>query len=319
MIKKLVLSPLLTLKSGLDSFFSFLQEKNSKIETININSNDEFQTMSKSINKSINITSHLHKEIHLLNTNLEQKVKDRTERLEERSSKIRELLDIAAEGFLSFNSSLQIDSEYSKECENIFEKSISNLNIAQLLYSKDSDNKKVFIKIMNDIFNPKIVERKKKVLLNLLEKDFFIEGKYIKVEYNYIKDQKIILILTDVTDKKALEQRLNQEKQILKMIVSCIKDVDEFKFYGEDNINSFIIKFLKENPDMFININNNNETSKLNTPRNWLFISMFFNSFLENPENSFYNNISLFRAFSKNMLNEETLEKLISFLQKHLQ
>lgn len=91
------------------------------------------------------------------------------------------------------------------------------------------------------------------------------------------------------------------------------------KVYGEDNINSFIIKFLKENPDMFINIINNNETSKLNTPRNWLFISMFFNSFLENPENSFDNTISLFRAFSKNMLNEETLEKLTSFLQKHLQ
>lgn len=70
---------------------------------------------------------------------------------------------------------------------------------------------------------------------------------------------------------------------------------------------------------MFIYNDNDNETSKSNTPHNWFFISTFFNSYLENPENSFDDTVSLFCSFSQNILNEKTLEKFVSFLQKNLQ
>ena len=44
------------------------------------------------------------------------------------SAKIRNLLDNAGQGFLSFESDLTIEDEYSEECRNIFECEIKNMN-----------------------------------------------------------------------------------------------------------------------------------------------------------------------------------------------
>lgn len=242
-ISILVLSPLTKLKDGLDSFFEYLQKQDKDIEPISIKSNDEFQTMGDSLNENIQVASKLHKQIQDLNINLENKVQQRTEQLAERSTKISQLLNIAAEGFLSFDSSLKVDSEYSKECEVIFNKPIAELHIAELFYPEQSEEKTMFLKAINDIFNPKIPKKRKRVFLNLLRKDFVIDDKYINVEYQHVEDQKMILILTDITDKIALEKKLTEEKQTLKMIVSAVKDLEEFK----EVINEYY-DFCKEIP-----------------------------------------------------------------------
>lgn len=228
-INKLVLNPLGKLKTGLNSFFTFLQNNSKDIEAINIHSNDEFGSMGNSLNDNIQVATKLHTQIHDLNFNLEKKVEERTEQLNERSTKIKQLLNIAAEGFLSYDNSLIVDNEYSKECESIFNKSIEKLHIADLLYINETKEKELFIKTMADIFNPDLPKKKKKVLLRLLKKDFIIENKHITVEYQAVEDQKVILILTDISDKIALEKKLTQEKQTLKMIVSAVKNIEEFQ------------------------------------------------------------------------------------------
>lgn len=250
-IKKLVLNPLTKLKNGLNSFFLFLQNTTQNIEPINIQSNDEFGTMGNSLNENIQVASELHTKIHDLNTNLEKKVEERTEQLNERSTKIRQLLDIAAEGFLSFDNSFIIDSEYSKECENIFSQAIAKLNIADLLFDTEGEEKEVFKKTISDIFDPKLPKRRKKVLLRLLKKEFVINDKYINIEYQPVEDQKLILILTDITDKIALEKKLADEKQTLKMIVTAVKDLEEFK----DVINEYY-EFCNDIPSFITSENN---------------------------------------------------------------
>lgn len=193
--------------------------------------------------------------------------------------------------------------------------------LSQLFGSSDFELKKIFSDLLsqsNPDYSLIIFED-----IDYCSKDVFsfIENIFINKTLNGNSLPKNVFFTFTVNNFKStanLSMLTNSVSHFNKLTFNVTLE-EWIEIYGEDNINSFIVKFLKENPDMFININNGNETSKLNTPHNWLLISMFFNSFLENLKNSFDDTISLFRAFSQNMLNEETLEKLVSFLQKHLQ
>jgi len=224
-----VLRPLEKLEKGLNSFFQYLQNKSDNVEKIEIKTNDEFGKMGKSLNENIAVTAKLHEEIYQLNLNLEEKIAKRTHQLKEKTEQISQLLDNAEEGFLSFGQTLLVDSEYSKECEYIFQKVINDENIINLLFTKEGEEKELFTKVMNDIFNPKLKKRKKEVFLQLLPKEFSILNNYIKVEYKIISPEKLMLILVDITEKKKLQEKIELEKNILKMIVSVVSDIQEFK------------------------------------------------------------------------------------------
>lgn len=224
-----VLRPLEKLEKGLNSFFQYLQNKSDNVEKIEIKTNDEFGKMGKSLNENIAVTAKLHEEIYQLNLNLEEKIAKRTHQLKEKTEQISQLLDNAEEGFLSFGQTLLVDSEYSKECEYIFQKVINDENIINLLFTKEAEEKELFTKVMNDIFNPKLKKRKKEVFLQLLPKEFSILNNYIKVEYKIISPEKLMLILVDITEKKKLQEKIELEKNILKMIVSVVSDIQEFK------------------------------------------------------------------------------------------
>lgn len=229
-----ILRPLQKLENGLDSFFDFLQNKAKKIAPINLKTNDEFGRMGSYLNDNISVTSKLHQEIYELNSNLEAKVSKRTVEVKEKSDQIAQLLNNTEEGFLSFGKELIVDSEYSKECENIFQKSISNENIGLLLYDQDSEDYNLFTKVIADVFDPKIKQKRKTVLLHLLPKELLILNNYIKIEYKPISAEKIMLILINITEKKKLEKKVEKEKQTLKMVVSVISDIQEFKDLVEE-------------------------------------------------------------------------------------
>lgn len=224
-----VIKPLKKLESGLSSFFNYLQNKTDNVQQIEIKSDDEFGHMGKELNKNIAVTAKLHEEIHQLNCNLEEKIAQRTAELEEKSQQISELLNNAEEGFLSFGKTLLVDEQYSKECENIFQGTIASKNIADLLFEKECEDKILFQKVMNDAFNPKMKRKRKEVLLHLMAKEMKINGNYVKVEYKLISEDTMMLVLIDITEKKRLEKKIKLEQKILKMIVSVVADIKEFK------------------------------------------------------------------------------------------
>ncbi len=217
--------PLKTVQTGLDEFFLFLQNKKDSTKKIYLNSNDEFGQMAKSLNENISVSAKLHEEIHELNTNLE-------ERIEEKTIKVTQLLNNADQGFLSFGQNLIIDDEYSKECIQIFKKDITGINIADLLYS-NKNKKEFFIQTLKSLLK-ETNKLKIKNIISLLQKEFIINKKAIDVKYKIIEDGKFMLILTDITAKKLLEKKINREKSILKMIVAIVSDSDEFfELYDE--------------------------------------------------------------------------------------
>jgi len=212
--------PLKILQKNLDDFFLFLQNKKEATNTIHIDTNDEFGQMAESLNENIAVSARLHEEICELNTNLEKKI-------DEKTTKVRTLLDNADQGFLTFGNNLIVDKEYSKECIKIFKKHIEGVNLADLLYPKDSSKKEFFTQTLQSLLN-ETNSLKIKTIISLLQSEFIINKKAINIQYKIVSEDKFMLILTDITAKKVLEKKINREKNILKMIVAVVSDSDEF-------------------------------------------------------------------------------------------
>jgi len=139
--------------------------------------------------------------------------------------KISTLFNNAKQGFLYFDKDMNIGSEYSKEVYNIFNCDVSNKKINELLYSKISDReflKSTLVGILDDS------AIRQEILISLLKKEFYINNKYINLEYKILDENSFMLILTDISDKKKLEEKIKEENQILKMIVELVTSLEQF-------------------------------------------------------------------------------------------
>ncbi|MGB5792646.1 ATP-binding protein, partial [Poseidonibacter sp.] len=306
MTYKTVLKPLKILNTGLDSFFMFLQNKTDNTNRIEINTNDEFGSMAKSLNDNIAVSARLHEEIHELNNNLEEKILLRTKQLDEKTNKVEVLLNNADQGFLSFGSDLLIDSEYSLECKNIFKKEISNIAIGELLYKDDENKREFFEETLRSLLNEKN-ELKIKNIISLLQKEFIINKKAISVKYKIIQDSRYMLIFTDITANKILQKKINKEKDTLKMIVSVISDSEEF-FDLIDEFNNFV-----QNRQKSIDLN---KTALHNTTTLYRTIHTFKGLFAQKDMQFMLKNLhALENQLSKLLSNQDnTNEHLLNLL-----
>ncbi|MFA9373229.1 MAG: ATP-binding protein [Poseidonibacter sp.] len=306
MTYKTVLKPLKILNTGLDSFFMFLQNKTDNTNRIEINTNDEFGSMAKSLNDNIAVSARLHEEIHELNNNLEEKILLRTKQLDEKTNKVEVLLNNADQGFLSFGSDLLIDSEYSLECKNIFKKEISNIAIGELLYKEDENKREFFEETLRSLLN-ETNELKIKNIISLLQKEFIINKKAISVKYKIIQDSRYMLIFTDITANKILQKKINKEKDTLKMIVSVISDSEEF-FDLIDEFNNFV-----QNRQKSIDLN---KTALHNTTTLYRTIHTFKGLFAQKDMQFMLKNLhALENQLSKLLSNQDnTNEHLLNLL-----
>lgn len=220
LLNKFVNQPLKLLKHGLDDFFLFLQNKKDHINQINILSEDEFGQMTNSLNENISVSAKLHEEIYELNTNLENKVLEKT-------SKVTTLLNNAGQGFLTFDKSFLIDNEYSKECENLLGNDISGKDITKLIF-KDESKQKIFKESIINAIEER-VEIKRNSYLSLIPKIVLLNKKAVKLEYKIVDDNsRIMMILTNITSEKRLEKKVKKEQEILKMIVAVVSESEVF-------------------------------------------------------------------------------------------
>ncbi len=168
-----------------------------------------------------------------IQSELSRQVAERTADLEERSTAITRLLDNANQGFLTFSTSLSVENEYSQKCLDIFGDMIEGRNVAELLYPDDTHKREFFEQTIRGIFEEKD-EIKTEAILSLLQQEFVINNKAIDVVYKLIEPHRLMVILTDITDKKNLEQNVERERKTLKMVVSAISNSDEFFELLED-------------------------------------------------------------------------------------
>ena len=160
-----------------------------------------------------------------LYNNMDELVKTRTK-------EIKNLLDNTGEGFLSFGKDLKIDDQYSLECKEIFDEFIEGKKFSDLI-GKDISNDVIqnMEKIFKSIFETED-GYKASVLISILPNEIKINGKDIQIEYkliNVIKQSKIMIILTDITEKKKLRREMEEERKYLRMIVRVVINRNDVK------------------------------------------------------------------------------------------
>ncbi len=159
-----------------------------------------------------------------------EKEKSLRQEIELTNKSIKKLLDNADQGFLSFHDNLKIYDEYSRVCDEFFMKPIAGLNFAKLMEDHlKPDRHKLLVGTLESLFKQKKKSRAK-TYLSLLPDEMQIDKRFIEISYKPIafKPQIILMvILTDVTDKKALEKKGREEKNTMALLLSAINSKQE--------------------------------------------------------------------------------------------
>jgi two-component system chemotaxis sensor kinase CheA len=164
---------------------------------------------------------------------VQKQLENRTSQLTEVLHKVRNLLDHAGQGFVSFGQELKVADEYSAECVMIFNKEIAGEDIAKLLYSEDQKQEEFVTKVLKKIFTVED-DYLRETYFTLLPSEIVVDRTYIKIDYKFIShcsegsQKEIMLILTDVTKERKMEEQIQKEKEILSMVVKVITQYDDF-------------------------------------------------------------------------------------------
>ncbi|MBF0412311.1 MAG: hypothetical protein HQK70_06335 [Desulfamplus sp.] len=221
--------------------------ENSRITIEQVHANNEIGMLSGGINSFISAAADALSESAAARTVAEAANRARSE-----------FLDNSGEGFLSFGSDMLIAPEYSHECEAIFDNGfkavINGNNICDLLFGKEpSINKENFQKTLELIFTEPF-DLKRELYISLLQPVYQIGEKHVKAKYKLItNDTKMMLILTDITREKILEQHVENERKRLKFVITAVREtrdlfeiIKDFNSFKQDRL-PYLAELFKQN------------------------------------------------------------------------
>ena len=195
--------------------------------------NDEMGELTCEINRTLDSLQTMYEEVQQSHATLERWNQELEGKIKERTAALQNLLDYAGQGFLSFGDDLQIDKEYSAECAAIFRREVAGENACALL-CPEAEAQQVFVAAVL----AKILAERNAVLqetyFSLLPEAISLGARYISVNYKVIEGEqktgarKIMLILTDRTAQKALEEQMQAERDVLAMIVQVVTHAADF-------------------------------------------------------------------------------------------
>ncbi len=140
--------------------------------------------------------------------------------VQERTRSIQGLLDVSGQGFLSFDKDLRVSAEYSRECRSIFGGPIEGRQIDELLYA-GTRARTDFRSGLHLYFSG---SAKPDVVFDLLDHTITLGQKTVKAEYRAISENRVMAILTDITEdlRRQEESRAETEKRslLLKVIAN---------------------------------------------------------------------------------------------------
>lgn len=151
-----------------------------------------------------------------------RKLSQLNKKIQQNQDKSLLLLNNAGQGFLTFKKDFKVDNGYSKECERIFGKNIEFHDIRTLLFT-DKNKQRYFTDVLCSALDEKM-EIKRKSYLSLLPNLILLNKKAIKLEYRIINEATFMLILTNLTLEKNLENKIKKEQKFLKMIVTIVSE-----------------------------------------------------------------------------------------------
>lgn len=198
-----------------------------------IHSRDEMGSLTQSINNMLQSLETMYEEVRQSRDRLEIWNQELEMKVAARTASMRNLLDNAGQGFLSFGEDLRVSGEYSAECTAIFRRELAGESVATLFYPGDIKQRTFLEALFRKIFSEKDALLRD-TYFSLLPDELIIDGSYIGVAYKIIDNPaapgrtEIMLILTDRTQQKALEAEMQAEKDVLAMVVRVVTHAGDF-------------------------------------------------------------------------------------------
>jgi two-component system chemotaxis sensor kinase CheA len=155
-----------------------------------------------------------------------------------RTASIRTLLDNARQGFMSVGPDLRIMDEYSVECTRIFQQDIAGMRLAEVFYADDRQETELLESILGEFYNEPD-EWKRELIFSLLPEEIKLHDKVIQVEFKYLAEPEVsvtsnvqsgvvMVMLTDITDTRRLEEQMSRERKRLQMVVHVITHSEDY-------------------------------------------------------------------------------------------
>lgn len=168
-------------------------------------------------------------------------------KLEDINIQLKDILDNVGQGFLRFEDDLMIHTEYSTECRLMFDRCVANRKLSGLLYANDPSQAEFVDDLLKKLLAPEQVNLD--LYLPLLPDEIKFNGRIIQIEYKISESvqsrKSMIVILTDITEKRELEAKMDEERQTLKMVVKAMvnrslfvestESFEQFMFEGQEN------------------------------------------------------------------------------------
>jgi two-component system chemotaxis sensor kinase CheA len=145
--------------------------------------------------------------------------------LEKKSNSIKNLLDHAGQGFLSFSSDFLIEEDYSLECEKIIERSLRNVSYLELISLLFEERMVAVQQMALQRYFDSSSKIKDEAYLSLLPNECEIGEKTIRLDYKpieFLGEKKLMVVLTDISEKVALERSMEEERQNQRLIVKAL-------------------------------------------------------------------------------------------------
>lgn len=168
--------------------------------------------------------------------------------LEEKNSQLENLFNNVGQGFLSFSRDLLIRPENSRECLTIFGQNPTGKRLSNLIYPRDKEQAEFIDTVFNEIMQESDPLRLE-VFLSLLPEEASLHDRCISITYRVVNDNPgndgcaILVILTDISEKRLLEARMQEEKDIFSMVIKAIIYYDDLLECIEDFRNFYNHKF----------------------------------------------------------------------------
>jgi len=146
---------------------------------------------------------------------------------EARREQVTSLLDHSGQGFLSFGVDLQVEAECSRACSTMLGLHPAGRDAAQVLFGADRVKAELLRETVAAVLNEPDPWQCV-AMLSLLPVEFRCGELLLRAEYKLLEKQRVMVVLTDVTGERLLEQKVQSERQRLEMIVAAITDSRDF-------------------------------------------------------------------------------------------
>jgi len=177
--------------------------------------------------------------------------------LSKKERSVRSLLDNAKQGFLTFGPELEIDEEFSREAGRLCGGDIAGRPFPDLIAAGDTEQIRFTERLLRKLFEEQDQDRRD-MLLPLLPDEIKLGDTYVHIDYVMIapddsdaaaEGERCMVILTDVTETKQLQNRMEQERNTLQMVVKVVVGYNEYSSLVQSFTEWYAKPFDPEIPD----------------------------------------------------------------------